>query len=173
MDKGVTLNIFARLLLLSVLAGCSGCITKPTAPHAQQKELNASLFDHFVTPENVFPDSTQRAQFKMLSTSGSADERSYTFQFTPVKSMNTARHFLLLTIVVTRASSPKTGQVVLSGTGGPGGGFVDAQGPTSDQMWNIRVSLGGLLPASISAPEIDPNKIVFDLQSKYQNTLNH
>lgn len=129
------------------------------------------IFDRLVTPESVFPDSAQRKQFQLLPPSGSADERSYVFQFIPVKGMNASRHFLLLTITWTKATSPKDAQPVLLGVGGPGGGFVDAVAQTDDHIWNLRVSLGSLMPAGVEAPEIAPVQIASELLRIYQSNF--
>jgi hypothetical protein len=171
------------VLLLALFMGLAGCgeqaVPEPSAkpgslsPTAQSPsvEQDFARFDRLVTLESVFPDRVQRSLYRMLPPVTENAQRAYTFQLVPQAGMNEARHFNLVTIVWARGGTfvkSKGSPVVLSSTGGPNGGFIDAVAQTEDHAYDVRVTQGMLLPDSVDPPVFDVEKVAADMIRLYK-----
>jgi hypothetical protein len=147
---------------------------KQDAPTSQSPAPLAAgelaLFDRLTTLETIFPESSDRD----LYTAGEAvvenGERSYTFTLKPQPGMDAARHFQIVTVAWARPgafANTRTGGAGVSGTGGPGGGFVEKVAQTPDRAYDVRVALGELLPNTAKTPALDLDALVQRLLDEY------
>ena len=147
------------LACCAVLAGCAEPVAQPSlAAAAPSAEADFARFDRLVTPESVFPDPALRGLYRMLPPMTENGQRSYVLQLRAQPGMNEARHFQLITITWARGGrwvQAPGSAAALSGTGGPGGGFVSAYAQTEDRAYDVRVTLGSLLADSVKLPDFD------------------
>ena len=153
------------LLVAALVAACAGpapsglaASARAPAPAAVPADGGFGRLDSLVTAETVFPDSTQRALYRVLPPVTEGGRRSCAFQLLAQPGMNPMRHFQLVTVTWARGGqfvAAPGACAALSGSAGPGGSFVDACAQTVDRAWDVRVSLGTLLPNSVNVPDFD------------------
>jgi hypothetical protein len=154
----------------SLLAACADvAVSAPAASAA--RELGTRRLDSLVTAEALFPDAAQRRLYRVLPPVTDQARRSYAFQLLPQPGMDPVRHFHLITVTWVPAGQLSKAPGICAagvGTGGPGGGFVDACVQTADRAWDVRVTLGSLLPAGVQVPDFDVAAAADGLLRRYQ-----
>lgn len=163
------------LLCVALLgAGGSPASGVPAAAGASAPTATAGgfrRFDSLVTAETVFPDNVQRQLYRVLPPVTDHGRRSYAFQLLAQPGMDPVRHFQLVTVTWARGGQlTKAPDTCASpgGAGGPGGGFADACAQTADRAWDVRVTLGSLLPDSVRAPDFDVSAAAANMVRLYQ-----
>jgi len=186
-EAGGFTNVFlAAVILLPYSVGLTGCgnrsdqassaksgaSSSSVSPPSISAEADFALLDRLVTAESVFPDRAQRGLYRMLPPVTENGQRSYTFQLNAQSGMDETRHFNLVTITWARGGEllQSSGLVAApSGTGGPGGGFVDAFARTDDHAYDVRVSQGSLLPDSVDLPAFDVTRAAANMVRLYRD----
>jgi hypothetical protein len=139
-------------------------------PSSSLTEADIALLDRVTTLEAVVPDAAERALYMTNESITEGAQRSYTFGLKPQASMDPARHFQIVSVAWARpgafASDP-SGDAGLSGTGGPNGGFVDQISRTPDGTYDVRVSLGELLPNDVRTAAVDPATVTRRVLDEY------
>jgi hypothetical protein len=98
------------------------------------------------------------------------EQRSYTFALKPQAGMNPTRHFQIVTVTWTRMNStakPRGSSAAISGTGGPNGSFVERMAQTRDHRYDVRVTLGELLPNTARSAAVDVAQIADRLVDRH------
>jgi hypothetical protein len=170
--RTVIVGMLACITFLSI-AACdkTDSSVQTETPPAPPPSVEAAkdIFDSIVTPEAVFPDPAVRALFELTPPETSEKGwRGYSFTLIQQPDMNN-RHFCIISVVWAPAGTFHQG---FRGTGGPGGGFVDFSTQTSDGKYDLRVSLGDLLPNTVNVPEFDLDSIAERLLLHYSQALN-
>jgi hypothetical protein len=125
----------------------------PTPAVEAPPTKDLTFFDDIVTPEAVFPDPVARALYEVQPPITSEKGwRSYAFVLPQQQGMNPNRHFHIISVICAPAGTFHQG---LGGTGGPGGGFVDWGAHTPDGKYDLRITIGMLLPDTVVLPEFD------------------
>ncbi|BDC49249.1 hypothetical protein F183_A15650 [Bryobacterales bacterium F-183] len=96
-------------------------------------------------------------------------KRGYTYEFVPAQGKLSEKQFQLVSITWSRRN-PATSANSAPGTqgiGGPGGSFTDGTVQTADGSFDIRVTLGTLLPAEIQPPAFDPSAAAERIAAAY------
>ena len=140
----------------------------PTSPAKATEDL--SFFDSIVTPEAMLPDPAERALFEMLPPETfEKGLRGYGLALIQQPGMNPNRHFCIISATWAPAGTFHQG---LGGLAGPGGGFVDWVVRTPDDKYDLRVTLGTLLPVEVDMPDIDLESTAKRLLLRYSQYLN-
>jgi hypothetical protein len=129
-----------------------------------------TFFDDIVTPEAVFPDPKDRALMEVMppETIEKAG-RAYSFVLSHQPGMDN-HDFYIVSISWAPAGTFQQG---LGGTGGPGGGFVEWVVRTPDDMYDLRIALGALLPNTANEPDFDLDTTAERLLLRYSQKLNN
>lgn len=163
----------AAALLAGVFASSAACRDPESPPAAPSLERDAAIFDRIVVAETVFPDPRVRASYDAQPPRVENGLRGYAFQLRTQPGMEEGRHFQIVGVTwaarVEPAGEAATGEV--TGTGGPGGGFVEAAATTADRLYDVRVSLGTLLPNSVQVESIDVRATAQALARRYDEEL--
>jgi hypothetical protein len=133
------------------------------------------LLDRVTTLETVVPDVPNRVLYEAKDAVTENGQRSYTFALKSQPTMDPSRHFQIITVTWGRPrSSPDAGVTGsgVSGTGGPGGGFVEKTVRTSDGTYEVRVALGELLPNTAKTAAVDLDTLTQRLLNKYSDAKN-
>jgi hypothetical protein len=164
-----------------LLASCSN--SEP--PRAQQPieatasssltEAEIALLDRATTLEEVVPDAAERALYTTHEAITEGGQRSYTFALKSQVTMDPARHFQIVSIAWAQPeafASDRPGDG-LSGTGGPNGAFVEKVTRTPDGSYDVRVSLGQLLPNDVRTAAVDPETVTRRLLDAYSKATSN
>jgi len=147
----------------------SGTDVSSTSPVTLATSDDLSFFDHIITPETVFPDPETRALFKTHPPETSENgRRGYAFSLILPPWVNPKRNFGIVAVTCAPAGTFRQGR---GGTVGPGGGFVDFVVRTPDDAYDLRVSLGTLLPNEVDMPEFSPSSTAERLLLRYSQHL--
>jgi hypothetical protein len=145
-------------------------------PSSPLTEADITLLDKVTTLEAVVPDAAERALYMTNESITEGAQRSYTFGLEPQASMDPARHFQIVSVAWARPgafASDRSGDAGLSGTGGPDGGFVDQISRTPDGTYDVRVSLGELLPNDVRTAAVDPATVTRRLLDAYSKATSN
>lgn len=138
-------------------------------PAAEAAPPRARL-DQVTTLETLFADASDRSLYEAHPEVREQGTLAYSFALRAQPGMESPRHFRIVTVVWSPASSASTpgssGQAT-SSTGGPGGSLVEHTATTADGLFTVRVSLGELLPDSVRANRVDIVQLSERLVSAY------
>jgi hypothetical protein len=140
------------------------------APTSSLSEADIALLDKVTTLEAVVPDAAERALYITNESITEGAQRSYTFGLKPQATMDPARHFQIVSVAWARPgsfASDRPGDSGLSGTGGPNGAFVEKVARTPDGGYDVRVSVGELLPNDVRTAAVDPDTLTRRLLDAY------
>jgi hypothetical protein len=147
----------------------SGAEAASTPPATLAASNDLSFFDRIVTPEAVFPDPAERALFEAHPPETSENGwRGYAFSLIQQPGMNPNEDFCIVSVTWAPAGTFRQGS---SGLAGPGGGFADFVVRTPDDVYDLRISLGTLLPVEVDMPEFDPGATAERLLLRYSHHL--
>jgi hypothetical protein len=145
-------------------------------PSSSLTETDIALLDKVTTLEAIVPDAAERILYTTNEAVTEGGQRSYTFGLKSQPTMDPARHFQIVSVAWARpgtfASDP-SGDAGLSGTGGPNGGFVDQISRTPDGTYDVRVSLGELLPNDVRTAAVDPATVTRRLLDAYSKATSN
>jgi hypothetical protein len=128
------------------------------------------LLDRVTTVETLVPDASQRDLYEEKQAVTENDQRSYTIALKSQPGMDPARHFQIITVTWGRPGTfSKAGANGASGTGGPGGGFVEKTVETPDGTYEVRVALGELLPNTAKTAALDLDMLTQRLFNEYND----
>jgi hypothetical protein len=130
------------------------------------------LIDRVTALETLVPDASQRDLYEVKEAVTENAQRSYTFALKSQPTMDPSRHFQIITVTWGRpGTSPDAGAIGsgVSGTGGPGGGFVEKTVRTSDGTYEVRVALGELLPKTAKTAAVDLDTLAQRLLNEYND----
>jgi hypothetical protein len=117
--------------------------TESTGSHPATRDqvADSSIIDRATTLETLVPEVADRVLYEAQGSETDAGRRSYTFALKPQPSLDSARHFQIVTVTwapvneaATRGDTPS----VLAGTGGPNGSFVEEIQHTRDNKYAVR-----------------------------------
>jgi hypothetical protein len=131
-----------------------------------------ALIDRVTTLETMIPDAAQRQLYAKNETVTENGQRSHTFVLKPQAGMDAARHFQIITVTWARPgtfSRAGASTAAVSGTGGPGGSFVEKTVQTPDRVYEVRVTLGELLPSRVQTGAIDLDVFIERVVDEYND----
>ncbi|MBC7928722.1 MAG: hypothetical protein H7039_24015 [Bryobacteraceae bacterium] len=155
-----TLIPFATISLVS-FASCQRTHPDLSATAGQPvsvEQRESSRLDRITTLETVFPNASDRALYELITPATDGHQRSYSFALKQQVGMEVPRHFQLLTITWLHPAHAKSAPAT-SSTGGPNGGFVEKIVHTPDGAYEIRITLGELLPETVRTATVDFDQI--------------
>jgi hypothetical protein len=164
----------ATLVAAWLITGCA-CAGAPPQPAPSGAPPGASrgnpadtaLLDRITTLETLFPEAADRDLYETHPVAEGV-QRSYTFALKSQPGFDPARHFQLVTVSWTPLDNAKPrGSGATTGTGGPDGSFVEQTAQTSDKKYDVRVTLGELLPANAKSATVDVAEIANRLVERY------
>lgn len=148
-----------------------------TAGHSSQASRRAPFtaddlvrLDRITTLETVFPHASDRRLYESRPAVTEQRRRGYSIALKTQSGMETPRHFQLITITWTRIPTSGQPDWGLTGTGGPGGGFIEKTVHTADGRYVIRIVMGELLPGSARTAEMDAERMAASLLDAYAQT---
>jgi hypothetical protein len=128
------------------------------------------LLDRVTTLETVVADAASRERYEAKDAVTENGQRSYTFALKSQPGMDPSRHFQIITVTWGRPGTfSNVGANGASGTGGPGGGFVERTVQTSDRAYDVRVALGELLPNTAKTAAVDLDALAQRLLNEYND----
>jgi hypothetical protein len=144
---------------------------EPVAPVMTSAQPgDTSLLDRVTTLETLFPNDSDRMLYETKEAATEGGHRTYTFALKPQPGMDPARHFQIATITwmrVEAAAKPAPQNPGAIGTGGPNGSFVERTARTRDNKYDMRVTLGELLPSTVKTASIDLAQVAVRLVDRY------
>jgi hypothetical protein len=128
------------------------------------------LLDQVTTLEALVPDASERALYTANEAITENGQRSYTFALKSQPAMDPSRHFQIITATWGRPGTFQNGRSSgsgVSGTGGPGGGFVEKTVQTFDRTYEVHVAVGELLPTTAKTATVDLDALTRRLLNEY------
>gem|GEM_PF-3450251 len=175
-----TAGAFATAVLGLLLAACGSDTgapggsdgTPPASPDATVATAKggaaasiADTFDRLVTAETVFPDAAQRGLYRVVPAEMHEGKRVYGFELEPQTGMKPERHFHVISVTIGPAEGAlEAGPSTLAG---PNGAFNEVAARTSDGRYDVSVSEGNLLPASVELPAFDLTRTARSIAERY------
>jgi hypothetical protein len=151
--------------LLLCCVGMLGCVEPSRPSSSTEPNISAPLgdeglaqFDTLITPAFVFLDNHERSLYDVLPATTTGRQRGYGFSLKRQPGMDESRHFHIITVTLTRNETSATSSEQpekLASIGGPNGSFIDAHAQTADHTYDVRVTLGSLLPTSVNVQNVD------------------
>jgi hypothetical protein len=132
--------------------------------------LELEFLDSLVTPENVFADVGARQMYTHEVSSSENGQRNSAFFLKPQPDMVGDRHFHILAFGFACPGAfvgDGVPEPVVSSTAGPNGGFIGLSARTHDGAYDVRVSEGTLLPATVQPPPFSLEEALKSLLVRY------